>query len=216
MVRDTFHQKLEHLNQDLLKMGSMVEEAIHKAVTSLMEQDLELAKEVIANDDTLDDYEAKIEQECIQLIALQQPVAKDLRRIDMISKVVTDLERIGDLAQNIAMVTCELKSDKFVKPLVDIPRMAEIAQEMLRECLDAFVNSDVDKARNTAQMDDKVDMLDSQIFRELLTYMMEDPKSIRQGNYLLFVSRYLERAADHATNICERVIYMITADRESY
>ncbi|TDX52663.1 phosphate signaling complex protein PhoU [Orenia marismortui] len=216
MVRKNFDQKLEQLNQNILKMGSMVEETIHKAVTSLVEQDIDLANEVIENDDVLDDYEAKIEHEAIQLIALQQPVAKDLRRIDMISKIATDLERMGDLAQNIAKFTRTFEGEQLVKPLVDIPRMGELVQGMIRDSLEAFVNLDVEKAKEAAKRDDKVDKLDSQIFRELLTYMMEDPKTIKQGNMLMFVSRHLERVGDHATNICERVIYMVTADWVSY
>ncbi len=216
MIRQNFEKQLEELNEELLKMGSLVEERIYKAVTSLKEKDLELAEEVSENDDDLDDYELEIEQKCIKLIALQQPVAKDLRQINMISKMATDLERIGDLAQNISWITMELEGEELIKPLVDIPRMSELVQLMVREALTAFVEQDAKKAKQVAQKDDQVDELDEQILRELLTYMMEDPSAIRQCNSLIFVSRYLERIGDHATNICERIVYMVTADRVSY
>ena len=215
-MRKNFEQELEDLNQDVLKMGSIVEQTIYKAITSLVERDVNLAEEVVSNDDQVDDYQDKIEQECIKLMALQQPVAKDLRRIDMISKLVSDLERIADLSQNIAKFTCRFKDEELVKPLVDIPRMAEIVQGMIRDSLEAFINSDVELAKEVAKKDDEVDKLDNQIFRELLTYMMEDHRMIRQGNKLMFVSRYIERMGDHVTNICERIIYIITADRVNY
>jgi len=214
--RKHFEQDLEELKNDVLKMGSMVEERINQAVNSLVEQDIKLANHVIDNDDDLDEYEVKIEQKCIKLLALQQPVAKDLRTIDMISKIATDLERMGDLAQNIAIVASKVVDEKLIKSLIDLPRMKEVVISMIRDSLEAFVELDVDKAREAGLRDDKVDNLDRQIFRELLTYMMEDPRSIRQGNNLIFVSRYLERTGDHATNICEKIIYMATADWVNY
>lgn len=214
MVRSNFNQELEELNQKLLKMGSMVEEAIHKSVTSLAEKDIELAEEVMDNDDMIDEVEVEIEKRCIKLIALQQPVAKDLRTIGMISKIITDLERMGDLAYNIARITTEIAGESLIKPLVDIPHMTRITQDMVRESLDAFVNLDVEKAYEVAEMDDEVDRINEQILRELLTYMMEDASTISQATRLMFVGRYLERIADHSTNICERIIYMITGERE--
>jgi phosphate transport system protein len=215
MIRKNFDQQLDELNQDLLKMGSMVAEAIHKAVKSLAQGDVELAKEVKEEDDYIDEFEVKIEKKCIRLIALQQPVARDLRTIGMISKIITDLERMGDYAYNIARITIEIANEPLIKPLVDIPHMTEITQEMVRECLDAFVKLDVDKAREVAEMDDDVDRINDQILRELLTYMMEDASTISQATRLMFVGRYLERIADHATNICERIIYMVTGERVS-
>ncbi|ADL12400.1 phosphate signaling complex protein PhoU [Acetohalobium arabaticum] len=214
MVRSNFNQELEELNQKLLKMGSMVEEAIHKSVTSLAEKDVELAEEVMENDDLIDEAEVEIEKRCIKLIALQQPVAKDLRTIGMISKIITDLERMGDLAYNIARITTEIAGESLIKPLVDIPHMTRITQDMVRESLDAFVNLDSEKAYEVAEMDDEVDRINEQILRELLTYMMEDASTISQATRLMFVGRYLERIADHATNICERIIYMVTGERE--
>ncbi|MCK8826530.1 phosphate signaling complex protein PhoU [Natroniella acetigena] len=216
MVRSNFDKDLEKLNQDILKMGSIVEETIYKAVTSLVEQDVELAEEVIKNDDQLDYYEIKIDKKCIKLIALQQPVARDLRQIGMITKIATDLERMGDLAYNIASITKELSAEEFIKSLIDIPRMAEINQQMVRGALESFVNLDAEQAREVGRKDDQVDELDDQIIRELLTYMIEDPKTIKQGNKLMFVSRYLERIGDHVTNICEKVVYIVTAERVTF
>jgi len=215
-MRKSFEEELEDLNEDLLKLGSMVEERIHKAIIALKEQDEEVAAEVIENDDDIDDYQMEIEQECINLTALQQPVAIDLRRINMVSKMATDLERIADLAQNIAKIANKLSKKDYVKPLVDIPKMAVVAQEMVHDSLDAFVNSNSEKAREVARRDDEIDSLDEQILRELLTYMMEDSNTVEQANRLIFVSRYLERIGDHVTNICEDIIYIITADRVSY
>ncbi|MGM0471884.1 MAG: phosphate signaling complex protein PhoU [Bacillota bacterium] len=214
MVRKNFDQQLEDLNQELLKMGSMVEEAIHKAVTSLVEMDVELAQEVMEKDDQIDKAEVKIEKRCIKLIALQQPVARDLRTIGMISKMITDLERMGDYSYNIASITKEVSGENWLKPLLDVPRMAQITQNMVRECLDAFVNQDAEKAREVAKLDEEIDRIDEQILRELLTYMMEDAQSINQSTRLMFVCRYLERIADHATNLCERIVYMVTGERE--
>ncbi|MFO7819575.1 MAG: phosphate signaling complex protein PhoU [Halanaerobacter sp.] len=215
-MRKSFEHQIEDLNEDLLKLGSMVEERIHKAITALKEQDDKLAHEVVDNDDEIDDYQMEIEQECINLTALQQPVAKDLRRINMISKMVTDLERIADLAQNIAEIALNLSAKDYIKPLVDIPEMAETAQEMVHDSLDAFVNSDAEKAREVAQRDSKINKLDEEILHELLTYMMEESQKVEQANSLIFVSRYLERIGDHVTNICEDIVYIITAERVSY
>ena len=216
MMRKNFHEKLDNLSEELLKMGSMVEERVHKSVVALKEQDVEKAQEVIDGDDIIDDYEMKIEKQCVDLLALQQPVARDLRQIIAVSKINNDLERIADLAQNIARIAEELSTVEFVKPLVDIPKMSHAAQEMVRNSLDAFIERDVELAKETARRDSEVDQLDDQILRELLTYMLEDPKAIKQGNRLMFASRYLERIADHATNICEDVIYMITSEQEHF
>ena len=215
-MRKSFEQQIEDLNEDLLKLGSMVEERIHKAITALKEQNDKLAHEVVDNDDDIDDYQMEIEQECINLTALQQPVAKDLRRINMVSKMATDLERIADLAQNIAEIALDLSTDDFVKPLVDVPRMGEIVQEMVHDSLDAFVNSNAEKAKEVAQRDNQINNLDEQILHELITTMMENTEAIEQSNSLIFVSRYLERIGDHVTNICEDIVYIITAERVSY
>lgn len=215
-MRKNFEEELKRLKNEMLKMGSMVEEAIHKSIQALKNQDMEQAAEVIAEDDNIDDYEVELEEMCTRLIALQQPVASDLRIIIVISKLATDLERIGDHACNIAHMVQEIGEEPFIKPLIDIPRMTEIVTRRLRQSLDAFVNRDVDLAREVAQEDDEVDILDEQILRELITFMMEDSSTINQAIFLMFISRFLERIGDHSTNICERVIYMATGERNEY
>lgn len=216
MMRRNFNNKLKNLKNEMLKMGSLVEETIYDSIEALKEQDLELAKQVIERDDQIDEYEVEIEEKCIQLIALQQPVARDLRTIIVISKVVTDLERIGDHASNIAHMVLEIGQAELIKPLIDVPRMTDIVNRRLRESLNAFLEFDVEKAQEIAQEDEKVDQLDEQILRELLTFMMNDPATINQAIFLIFISRFLERIGDHSTNICERVIYMATGERDEY
>lgn len=210
----TFHADLKELQQEILRMGSMVEEAIDLAVTALKEQDVEKAKKVRAGDEAIDDLELEIEDRCVKLIATQQPMAKDLRKISVAFKIITDLERMADYASDIAKATMMIAEQPLIKPLIDIPRMAKLAQDMVRKSLDSYVNEDVELAMTLAEADDEVDSLHSQVLRELLTYMMEDSKTIQQATYLSFVSRYLERIADHATNIGERVIYMVTGKRQ--
>lgn len=212
--RKSFHLELEELQQDLLRMGSLVEKAIAEAVRSLAERDLELAEKVVAGDDLIDTMELDIENRCLRLLALQQPMASDLRVIGTALKIVTDLERMADHASDIAKVTIRLQGQPLIKPLVDVPRMATIAREMTRQSLDAFVQRDVNMALAMIESDHEVDHLYSQIFRELLTYMMEDPRTIQQATYLLFVGMYLERIADHATNLGEWIIYMVTGEKK--
>ena len=214
MAREAFHDQLEQLQSELLHMGTVVEEAIERSVRSLAEQDTALAQAVIDGDDQADELELDIEQRCLALFALQQPMATDLRSIGTALKIVTDLERMADHATDIAKVTLRLAGQPLIKPLIDIPRMAAIAQTMVREALSAYVNRDADLAYNMIARDDEVDHLYSQIFRELLTYMLEDPRTVQQATYLIFVSKYLERIADHATNLGEWVIYMVTGERK--
>ncbi|MBC7345879.1 MAG: phosphate signaling complex protein PhoU, partial [Clostridia bacterium] len=185
------------------------------SIQSLVRQDEELARKVLDGDAVIDDLEMQIEEKCIRLIATQQPMAKDLRKIGVGFKIIGDLERMADHACDIARTTMRIGNEPFIKPLIDIPRMAEITQKMVKDSLDAYVQEDVDLAQAMTRDDDLVDHLHSQIFRELLTYMMEDPHTIRQSTYLLFISRYLERIADHATNIGERVVYLVTGERKS-
>ena len=213
-MRKGFHEQLKQLENDMLKMGSMVEEAIYKSIKALKEQDLDLAEKVVEEDDKIDDFEIKLEEDSTKLIALQQPVAKDLREIIVISKLATDLERIGDHACNIANMVLKIGEEPLIKPLIDIPRMTDIVTKRLRDSLEAFINLDVEKAREIAKQDEEVDILDEQILRELLTFMIEDPSTIRQATSLIFISRFLERIGDHSTNVCERVIYMATGDRD--
>ncbi|WDC85500.1 phosphate signaling complex protein PhoU [Caloramator sp. mosi_1] len=212
-MREHLDQQLTRLNHDLIKMGAMVETIIDKAVNALKNQDLELAKNVYKEDDAIDEMELKIEKECLNLIALQQPMAKDLRRIASALKIITDLERIGDHAVNIAKITLEIGNEPLMKPLIDIPKMAEIAQNMIKLSLDAFVNQDIELAKRAAEMDEQVDNLYDTVINEVFQYIQRDSKFLNQGIKLLFVGRYLERVADHTTNICERIIYMVTGEK---
>ncbi|MGB9868053.1 MAG: phosphate signaling complex protein PhoU [Bacillota bacterium] len=208
-----FHEELRALEGELLRMGAFVEQAVHAAVKSLATRDLDLARRVIAEDDIADKMQVDIENRCLELIALHQPMASDLRVIGTALKIVTDLERIADHAADVARATIRLGNEPLIKPLIDIPRMAETAQQMVKGALDSFVGRSPDMARRLREADDLVDHLYSQVFRELLVYMMEDPSTIRQATSLLMVAQHLERVADHATNIGEWVIYMITGDR---
>ncbi|MCG8515481.1 MAG: phosphate signaling complex protein PhoU [Halanaerobiales bacterium] len=215
-MRKSYLESLHDLKNEMLKMGSMVEDAIYKSIEALKNKDLTLAEQVIDDDDQIDDFETMLEEKCTKLIALQQPVAIDLRTIIVISKLVTDLERIGDYATNIAGMVLKIGDEPLIKPLIDIPRMTEIVTRRLRESLDAFVNQDIKLAKQVAKEDEEIDVLDEQILRELITFMLEDPSRIRQATYLMFISRFLERIGDHSTNICERVIYMVSGQREAY
>lgn len=214
MTRKTFHEELAQLQQDLLRMGTLVEDTIFRAVNSLKDQDSDLARQVIAEDDRIDQMELDIEQRCLQLLALQQPMARDLRAIGTALKIVTDLERMADLAVAIAKITLRIEGQPFIKPLVDIPRMAEISRSMLRDSLKAFVHRDTGLALEMIERDHEVDHLYNQIFRELLLMMIEDPKKITQATYLLFVAKNLERIGDHATNLGEWILYMVTGERK--
>lgn len=199
-------------------MGSMVEEAIHLAVESLARQNLELAQEIIDGDDRIDDLSRKIEEDCIRLIALQQPIARDLRVITTVLKMVTDLERIADHATNIAEITQRIGKTPLIKPLIDIPRMAGMAEAMVRDSLKAFVDRDLEFAKATCLRDDEVDKLYESLLNELTGFIIQggDAERVVQSMNLLFAARYLERVADHATNIGERVIYLVTGSVERY
>jgi len=210
-----FDKKMGELQKLLLQMGGLVEESIARAVQSLKEQDLELAEAVCRDDDNIDDLESKIEEGCLTFIATQQPMAKDLRKISTLFKMVTNLERMADNAVNISQVTCRIGREPLIKPLVDIPRMTQITQRMVKDALDSYIQEDVGLAVQTIDMDDEVDQLNAQVFRELLTIMMENPRTITQATYLILVSRYLERIADHATNIAEEVIFLVTGEKHS-
>ncbi len=211
--RQQFDSHLDKLRKALIEMGGMVETAILDSVRSLKENNMELADQVIANDSEINRIEETIDDIGTQLIATQQPVAKDLRRILTAFKMASDLERMADLAVDIAKVTKRIGDQAWIKPLVDIPRMAEIVQLMTNESITAFVDENVDLAYKMAKMDDEVDHLYSQILRELFVFMVEDPKSVNQVILLCFVGRYLERMADHATNIGESVVYLVKGKR---
>jgi phosphate transport system protein len=214
MAREQFHTELAMLEREILRMGALVEEQMARAVQSLSERDLELADRVIADDDLVDALEMDIERRCLRLLALQQPMASDLRTISTALKIITDLERMADHAADIAKVTKRLQGEELIKPLVDIPRMATVAAHMVRAALNAYIERDVDMALDMIRMDDEVDHLYGEIFRELLTIMRERPETVHQATYLLFVANYLERIADHATNLGEWVMYVVTGVRK--
>ncbi len=204
-----FDEELTLLNHEILRMGGLVEEAIGKALKALVERDATLAQTVIRSDDPINLLEVEIEERALQLIALHQPAASDLRLLAMVLKINNDLERMGDQAVNIAERTLELLKEPLLKPLIDIPRMAQLAQAMVKDSLDAFVRRDAQLARDVCRRDDEVDRLNDQVFRELLTYMMGEPKTITRAVDLILVGRHLERIADHATNIAEDVVYLV-------
>jgi len=204
-----FHEELEALKQTLLAMGGLVEDQIRHAMQALVDRDDALASEVIERDRQVNAYDVEVDAQCVELLALHQPAAGDLRFITTAMKIVTDLERIGDQAVNIGQRVIELNREPQLKPYIDLPRMAERAQAMVKESLDAFVARDTELARRVRAEDDEVDALKEQIFRELLTFMMEDPRSIPRAIRLILISRCMERVADHATNIAEMVIYLV-------
>jgi phosphate transport system protein len=209
--RHHFEDDLRTLKNRLLSMGALVEERARQAVQALMERRLELAEEVIAGDQEVNDLQIEIDDRCLKLLALQQPMASDLRLITAAMKINADLERIGDQAVNIAENAAQLLAHPPLKPWLDLPRMAEMAQQMTRDALDAFVRRDPALARNVLERDDEVDQLKDQNFRVLLTYMMADPGTIERALALILVARNLERIADHATNIAEDVIFLVEA-----
>jgi phosphate transport system protein len=204
-----FHEELDALKQTLLAMGGLVEDQIRGALAALLERNGALAGHVIETDRKVNAYDVEIDEKCVELLALHQPTAGDLRFITTAMKIVTDLERIGDQAVNIAQRAIELNDEPQLKPYIDLPRMAERAQRMVRESLDAFVARDTALARRVCAEDAEVDALKEQIFRELLTFMMADAKTIPRAIRLILISRFLERVADHATNIAEMVIYLV-------
>ncbi len=213
MVRNQYEHELERLKEQIVELGGIVDVLIRDSVVSLKGHDMSLAQSVIGRDSGVDDLACEIEKLCLRLIALQQPMAVDLRTIATALKIQIDLERMGDLAVDIARVTIYTKGEPHVKPLIDIPRMSDMVREMLDSAIRAFHDSDGDLAYQTAEQDDIVDGLYDQVRRELLTYLVEDPKKLASISNLLFVSKYLERIGDHAVNLCENVIYMATGDR---
>ena len=204
-----FHEELEGLKQTLLAMGGLVEDQIRRSMRALLERDDVIAQEVIDRDRQVNTYDVEVDEQCVNLLALHQPAAGDLRFITTAMKIVTDLERIGDQAVNIAQRALELNREPQLKPYIDLPRMADRAQRMVKESLDAFVAGDTALARQVCAADAEVDALKEQIFRELLTFMMEDPRTVSRAIRVILISRFMERVADHATNIAEMVIYLV-------
>jgi phosphate transport system protein len=213
-IRTEFHKKLAKIQGDVLLMGSMVEKAIERAIQALKNRDLELAGQVVAEDSKINEKRYDIEEKCIQLIATQQPMASDLRVIVAVLSIITELERIADHAEGTANIALMIGNEPPVKPLIDLPRMAEKTIDLLHRSLDAFISRDAEKARQIASEDDEIDKLYNQVFRDLLTYMVEDPKVCSRGTRLIWVAHNLERSADRVTNICERVVYLVTGKME--
>jgi phosphate transport system protein len=209
MERHHFETELQALKNRLLNMGALVEERVHMAVQALMERNMEAAETIAQGDAAVNELQIELDDRCLKLLALQQPMASDLRLITSAMKINADLERIGDQAVNIGQRALELNREPQLKPYIDLPRMAERAQAMVKESLDAFVTRDTDLARRVCAADSEVDALKEQVFRELLTFMMEDARTIPRAIRLILISRFLERVADHATNIAEMVIYMV-------
>jgi phosphate transport system protein len=203
-----FENELTDLKVKILKMGSLVEEAIGQAIQALVERDSELARKVIASDARINTYDVEIDEECIRLIALRQPTARDLRFVTTAMKITTDLERMGDYAVDIGERVLELNEEPQLKPYIDLPRMAEISQAMVRDVLQAFLDRDTQLAYDVINRDDEVDQLTVQIFNELLFYMKKDSSTTSRAIKISYISKYLERVADHATNIAEMVVYM--------
>jgi phosphate transport system protein len=210
-IQTHFQKQLDELKKNLLRMAGLVEEAIGNAVQSLVKRDSDLAKKTFEGEDRINGMEIEIDDKCLKLLALRQPMAVDLRFITSAMKINTDLERMGDQAVNIAERAISLNQEPQLKPYIDIPRMAEITQSMVKDVLDAFINSDSKLARSVCERDDLVDGLNDQVFRELITFMMSDPQTITRAVHLMIVCRCLERIADHATNIAEDVIFMLDA-----
>jgi len=204
-----FDEELKLLKEKLLEMAARAEEQIALAVRGLKDREEKLACQVLEREASINRLDIEVDDMCLRLLALRQPMAADLRFITAAMKIASDLERIGDLAVNIAERTMDLLKQPELKPLIDIPRMAELAQQMVRDALNAFVNKDSVLAKDVCARDDAVDQLNNQVFRELLTYMMQDPGTISVAVDLILVGRHLERIADHATNIGEDVIYMV-------
>jgi phosphate transport system protein len=209
-TRTTFHKRLREIEDEMLVMGSMIEKAISRSIEALKNRDLALAQQIIADDQKINEKRLDIEEKCIQLIATQQPMASDLRVIMSVHNITSELERIGDHAEGIAKIAIMIGDEPPLKPLIDIPRMAEKTNEMLRRSLEAFVNRDAESAIKIAAEDDEVDNLYDQVFRELLVFMMEDPKTITRATRLIWVAHNLERSADRVTNICEGVVFIVT------
>jgi phosphate transport system protein len=210
MIRETFERDLQRLQDEVLVLGSMVEKAIIESVEVLKRRDMEGARRLIAEDRILNEKRFAIEDETLVLVATQQPMAGDLRTLAAVLAIISELERIGDYAKGISKINLMIGEEPLIKPLVDLPWMAEKARDMLHRALEAFVQRDVDLARAIPADDDEVDALYNQVYRELLTFIMADPSTIDQATYLLWAAHNLERAADRVINICERVVFTVT------
>ncbi len=212
MPREHYDQQLRSLQDDLLRLASLVESSIQRSVTALKNQDVEEARRVISDDDLVDRRQYALEDKALLLIARQAPMAADLRMISAVISIASELERIGDYAEGIAKITIRGANEPLLKPLIDVPRMADLAIRMLRQAVDAFVNRDVEAARRLTAEETEVDQLTTQVQNELLSYMLRDPKNIERALHLMFVAHNLERVADRTTNIAERLIFLVTGE----
>ena len=214
MPRADFERKLNLVQDEVVKLSSMVEKAIFKAIDALKSRDIELSKQVVEEDDDIDNKQQALEDLCVDLIALEAPMAVDLRVIISAMMVANELERMGDYAEGIAKISIAMGDLPPLKPLIDIPRMADKAVGMLRRSIESYVDRDIEGARQVYKDDDEVDDIYERVYRELLTYMLADPSTIQRATYLLWVSHDLERVADRTTNIAERVMYLVTGKTE--
>ena len=210
MAREQFVRELQSVQSSMLVMASMVEKAIQRSVNALKSRDIKLAQAVVDDDFKINQQRFGIEEQCLLIITTQQPVASDLRIIAAVLNIITDLERMGDHAEGIAKIAIMIGDEPPLKPLVDVPRMEELSRSMLRRTMDAFVARDAEAAKAIGAEDDIIDNLYEQVYRELLTFMMADPGTINRATHLLWVAHNLERIADRVTNICERVIFLVT------
>ncbi len=211
-ARSTLDHELTRLRDNVLKLSHLVDRAIEGSVQALKDANVDLARQVIADDERINTLRYEVEQHCYLLLALQQPTARDLRAIVTAIHIAVELERMGDHARGIAKLAIQLAQEPPLKPLIDIPRMTVVCHEMLHASLDAYLTRNAELAERTARRDDEVDQLDEQVYRELLTYMLADPRNITRATQLLWVSHNLERIADRITNICERVVFMVTGE----
>jgi phosphate transport system protein len=214
MTRTVFTQNMKQMQEEMLQLGSMVEKAVARSIEALRNQNMQLAQQVIENDDHINALRWKIEENATLLIATQAPLARDLRYIFAIMHIATELERMADYAQGNAKLTLRIVDEPLLKPLIDIPRMADLGRELLAEALDAFIEQDAERARQVAHRDDEVDQLYEQVYRELLTFMISDPRTVPRATHLLWVAHNLERIADRVTNICERTVFAVTGEIE--
>jgi len=213
MGNDLLNEELDRLKEELLKMGRLLEEQLFKCIKCLVDKDLDMAKKVISNEDLIDEMELDIEKKALGLIALKQPMAKDLRLIATVLRMIVDLERMADHAEDIAIIALELHDQTYIKPLIDIPRMGVIVKQMVGNAIQSLIEEDRDLALALVEMERELDGLYDQIFRELLLYMMQDHKNIPQATSLLLVAGHLERIGDHATNLGEMVLYLVDGKR---
>jgi phosphate transport system protein len=215
-TRSSFHKSLQEIQEDVLSLGKMSGKAILLSIDALKNRDLDLARKIIADDQIINQKRFDIEEKCIHLIATQQPMASDLRIIIAVLNIITEMERIGDYARGIGKITILIGDEPPIKPLIDIPRMAELTVDMLNRSLEAMMANDAETARQIGREDDAIDNLYNQIFNELLLFMLEDPKTIKSATRLMWVAHDLERSADRVTNICERVIFVVTGKMEEF